>query len=83
LLDFPYLPLTVSPFVDVGEAWTHAQGPVLSFNANAEGRSLVASAGISARFNLLGYAIIEIYGARPFQRPGKSWVYGVQLAPGW
>ena len=43
----------------------------------------VVSAGVSARVNLLGYAVIEAYAARPFQRPGKSWVYGLQLAPGW
>jgi hypothetical protein len=46
-------------------------------------RGVVASAGVSARFNLFGYAIFEVYGAHPFQRPSKSWVYGVQLAPGW
>ena len=43
----------------------------------------VVSAGLSARVNLLGYAVIEAYYARPFQRPGKGWVYGIQLAPGW
>jgi Tol biopolymer transport system component len=82
LFDFPYLPLTLSPFLDVGEAWTGTQHPTLAFSQNAD-RGVVASAGVSARFNLLGYAIIEIYGAQPFQRPGRGWVYGVQLAPGW
>jgi hypothetical protein len=34
--------------------------------------------------NVLGFAILEVYAAHPFQRPGsKPWVYGVQLAPGW
>jgi hypothetical protein len=41
------------------------------------------STGISARVNLLGYAVIEAYYAHPFQRPGRNWVYGIQLAPGW
>jgi Tol biopolymer transport system component len=84
LLNFPYLPLTLSPFVDVGEAWYKSESPTLSF-AQADGKGLVASAGLSARFNLLGYAILEAYAAHPFQRPtlGKSWVYGLQLAPGW
>ena len=43
----------------------------------------VFSAGVSARLNILGYMILEIYAAHPFQRPGKGSVIGVQLAPGW
>ncbi|HEU4989189.1 MAG TPA: basic secretory protein-like protein [Gemmatimonadaceae bacterium] len=43
----------------------------------------VFSAGVTARVNLLGYLILETYVAHPFQRPGKNWVVGVQLAPGW
>ena len=82
LLDFPYLPLTISPFVDAGEAWYSSQSPTLAF-AQGAGRGIVASAGVSARVNLMGYAVLEVYGARPFQRPTKSWVYGIQLAPGW
>jgi Tol biopolymer transport system component len=43
----------------------------------------VFSTGVSFRFNLLGYAIMEAYAAHPFQRPRKNWVWGFQLAPGW
>ena len=43
----------------------------------------VFSTGITARVNLLGYLVLETYVAHPFQRPGKNWVVGVQLAPGW
>jgi len=43
----------------------------------------VFSTGLSMRFNLLGYAIMEAYIAHPFQRPTKNWVWGFQLAPGW
>jgi Tol biopolymer transport system component len=43
----------------------------------------VFSAGVSMRFNLMGYAILEAYAAHPFQRPTKNWVWGFQLAPGW
>jgi len=82
LFNFPYLPLTLSPFVDAGEAWTGTDGPTLSTN-QATLRIPVVSAGLSARVNLLGYAVIEAYWAHPFQRPGKNWVYGIQLAPGW
>jgi Tol biopolymer transport system component len=43
----------------------------------------VFSTGVSFRFNLMGYAILEAYVAHPFQRPRKNWVWGFQLAPGW
>jgi Tol biopolymer transport system component len=82
LINFPYLPLTLAPFVDAGEAWYKSDTPTLSF-ASGSDRGIVASAGLSARVNLLGYAVMEFYAARPFQRPTKSWVYGIQLAPGW
>ena len=82
LINFPYLPLTLSPFIDAGEAWSRGETPTLNINS-AKFRTPVVSAGLSARVNLLGYAIIEAYWARPFQRPGKGWVYGLQLAPGW
>ena len=84
LINFPYLPLTLAPFVDAGEAWTSTQGPKFAFEkVNSLERGIVASAGLSARVNLLGYAIFEAYVAHPFQRPGKGWVVGLQLAPGW
>lgn len=82
LINFPYLPLTLSPFIDAGEAWSRGESPTLKIN-QANFRTPVVSAGLSARVNLLGYAVIEAYWARPFQRPGKGWVYGLQLAPGW
>ena len=84
LINFPYLPLTLAPFVDAGEAWTSAESPRLAFQqATSLDRGVVASAGLSARANLLGYAIFEAYVAHPFQRPGRGWVVGLQLAPGW
>jgi dipeptidyl aminopeptidase/acylaminoacyl peptidase len=43
----------------------------------------VFSTGVSFRFNLMGYAIMEAYLAHPFQRPTKNWLWGFQLAPGW
>ena len=84
LINFPYLPLTVSPFIDAGEAWSSQAGnnPTLKFDQGTF-RIPVISTGISARVNVLGFAILEGYIAHPFQRPGKSWVYGIQLAPGW
>jgi hypothetical protein len=43
----------------------------------------VFSTGVSARINFLGYMILEAYIAHPFERPGKNWVTGFQLSPGW
>lgn len=103
LVNFPYLPLEVSPFFDAGVAWASDQQPDFRFaqEANAlptkcagattpQGQFIpcaeripVFSTGVSFRFNLMGYMILETYVARPFQRPTKNWVIGVQLAPGW
>lgn len=109
LINFPYLPLEVSPFFDAGVSYTNRQAP--SFRIAREANDIplscattnstspdaiqrdayypcadripVFSTGISFRFNLMGYAILETYVAHPFQRPKKNWVWGVQLAPGW
>jgi len=43
----------------------------------------VFSAGVSARFNILGYLVLEAYYAYPFQRPGKGGHLGFNIAPGW
>jgi hypothetical protein len=42
----------------------------------------VTSAGVSARVNLLGAAIFEVFYARTFQR-AKPWDFGLILRPGW
>ena len=98
LINFPYVPMELSPFFDAGIAWTGNQSPSLRWTTSAEGRPTacqtefacaeripVFSAGVSARWNILGYMILESYIAKPFQRPDrtKSWVWGFQLAPGW
>ena len=100
LINFPYLPLEVSPFVDAGLAWTGDQAPDLRFDRYGNNtpacpagtsntyqpcaqRIPVFSAGISFRFNVLGYMILEAYVAKPFQRPLKGHVWGIQIAPGW
>jgi hypothetical protein len=103
LINFPYLPLEVSPFFDAGIAWTGDQPPefrvtsasgatptscantttLQGFLTPCAERVPVFSTGVSFRFNVLGYMILETYVAHPFQRPTKDWVIGVQLAPGW
>ena len=100
LLNFPYLPLEVSPFFDAGMSWTSDQHPDLRIDkygrdtpvcsaAAALGytpcaqRIPVFSTGISFRFNVFGYMIVETYVAKPFQRPTRGHVWGVQFSPGW
>jgi hypothetical protein len=38
---------------------------------------------MTARINLLGFAVFEAYYAYPFQRPDRGAHFGFQLAPGW
>ena len=109
LLNFPFLPTEIAPFLDGGVAYTSNQPPDFRFSTSARDantrvsancqnqqstdpnnfiltctdRIPVFSTGISARINFLGYMIFEAYYAHPFQRPGKGWVWGFQLAPGW
>jgi hypothetical protein len=82
LFNLPYLPTTLAPFVDAGVAWTNRDKPTFS-SSNPAARTPVVSTGLSTRVNILGYAILEAYVAHPFQRPGKGWIWGFQLAPGW
>jgi Tol biopolymer transport system component len=107
LINFPFLPTEMAPFVDAGVSYTNAEGPDFRFTRSANSipdncpvaansqqaqaqsfypcadRIPVFSTGVSFRFNLMGYAILEAYAAHPFQRPKKNWVWGFQLAPGW
>ena len=84
LFNVPFLPFTLAPFVDAGVAWTGDTKPSFSAAKNdLQYRTPVVSAGLSGRFNVLGYAILEAYVAHPFQRPTKGWVWGFQLVPGW
>jgi Tol biopolymer transport system component len=83
LVHFPFLPTELSAFVDGGAAWTSTEKPVLEFKRNTTERVPVFSAGLSARFNLFGYAVLEVFYAYPFQRPMAGWQWGFQIAPGW
>jgi hypothetical protein len=76
LIDFPFLPTELALFVDGGTAWTGSVG------LGSGGRTPVFSSGASARFNIFGALVAEVYYALPFQRTtGARW--GFQLVPGW
>jgi outer membrane protein assembly factor BamA len=83
-----FLPVDIVPFADAGIAWAGNDRAELRFVTGDDLRSNrsrvpVVSAGVSTRINLLGFAVIEAYYARPFQRPDRNWVLGFQFAPGW
>ena len=83
-----FVPVEIAPFIDAGMAWNSNTATSLRFVTGAEARNTTAripvvSAGISARINLFGYAVLETYYAKPFQRPDHKPLFGFQLAPGW
>jgi hypothetical protein len=83
LIETAFPPLEIAPFVDAGVAWTGTSDPLWSFASNTTDRTPVVSAGITSRLNLFGFAVLEIFHARPFQRPGRGGVWGFNLLPGW
>ncbi len=83
LLNFPYLPTEVAFFADAGVAWNPNDPPELKFERRTAERVPVVSAGVSTRFNLFGYTVLEIFYAYPFQRPDKGAHFGFQIVPGW
>jgi outer membrane protein assembly factor BamA len=83
LLVFPWLPTTLVAFFDAGVAWTGSADPQLTWSTNPSARIPVFSAGAAIRFNLFGAAVLEIYFAWPFQRPGINGSWGFLVEPGW
>ncbi len=88
LLNFPYLPTELTLFADAGVAWSQDSSPTLKFVTGDEARTTteripVTSVGVSTRLNVLGFAIVEIFYAKPFQRPDQDWHWGFALSPGW
>ena len=82
IINAPAVPTEMEAFFDVGTAWNGGEHPKLKWATNTSERVPVASLGIGARI-LLSYIPIEIYAAKPFQRPGENIVYGFNILPGW
>jgi outer membrane protein assembly factor BamA len=83
LIPASFLPTDLAFFVDAGTAWSKGQSPVLRFDRQTTERVPVVSAGATARILLGGFAVLEFYYAKPFQRPKEGWVTGFTIAPGW
>jgi Tol biopolymer transport system component len=77
-----FVPTELAAFVDAGAAWTNDSKVSWKFKANSNERTPVVSAGVAARI-LLSYIPIELFYAKPFQRPDKGWVFGFNIIPGW
>lgn len=75
-------PIEMAIFGDAGTAWTADQRPRFIGGSN-EQRDWVRSAGVALRINALGFAILELDYVRPFDRPGKGWLWQFNLTPGW
>lgn len=73
------VPIEVAFFADAGTAWNNGEKPEL-FGGTRQG---VSSGGVALRVNLFGFAVGEFDFTRPFQRPGRGWVFGFNLMPGW
>jgi hypothetical protein len=83
LISFPYLPTDLVAFVDAGVAWNQGDGARLVWERDTPDRIPVVSTGVSARMNLFGALVLEVYYAYPFQRPKKGAHWGMSFVPGW
>ncbi|HEX6202365.1 MAG TPA: BamA/TamA family outer membrane protein [Thermoanaerobaculia bacterium] len=83
LIELPYFPTDLVLFADAGTAWTEDESPDVRFDRETLDRVPVFSAGIAARIVLGGYLPIELYYAKPFQRPDEDWQFGLVISPGW
>ena len=83
IINFPFLPTELVLFADAGLAWDSENSPTLEWSRSSTARVPVVSTGASARFNVLGFLILEAYYAYPWQRPEKGWHWGFNMAPGW
>ena len=83
LINFKFLPTELVLFADGGVAWDDQNPATLEWSRSSAERTPVFSTGVSARFNVLGFLILEAYYAYPWQRPEKGWHWGFNIAPGW
>lgn len=74
------VPVEVALFGDAGAAWDGNDGTGAPFY-RSDGK-IVSSAGVALRVNALGFAIVQLSYAKPFQRSERGWVWQFSLAPG-
>ena len=72
------VPIEVGAFFDAGVAWTSGDRPEFMGGT----REVIKSAGGLARVNLLGFVVVEISAARPFNRAAHGWQWQVGVKQG-
>jgi Omp85 superfamily domain/WD40-like Beta Propeller Repeat len=82
LIDAPFVPTEIFAFGDVGAAWSDDDEVSWTYDTDTLERVPVFSVGLGLRI-LLSYIPIEVYAAKPFQRPDEELVYGFNIIPGW
>jgi Tol biopolymer transport system component len=82
LINAPFLPTEIFAFADAGAAWSDDNKVDWNWATRTDERVPVFSVGAGLRI-LLSYIPIEIYAAKPFQRPDEDIVYGFNIIPGW
>ena len=82
LIDAPFLPTEMFAFADAGAAWSEDDKVKWEWATRTDERVPVFSVGVGLRI-LLSYIPIEIFAAKPFQRPDEQIVYGFNIIPGW
>ncbi len=83
LVALRFLPTELAAFLDAGTAWSAGASPRLSLATNSTARIPVASTGLATRVLIGGLAVVQLYVAKPFQRPQKGAVTGIVISPGW
>jgi hypothetical protein len=77
------LPIELLAFADAGVAWNRGQSVRLERGlSSADERRIVTSVGGGFRFNVFGYAVIEVDYVKPLDRPKKNWIWQFNLSPG-
>jgi hypothetical protein len=83
LLALPYIPTELIVFQDVGIAWDDVRQPTWEITRDPTARAPLFATGAGARFNILGFMILEAHYVYPWQRPNRGAHWGFVLAPGW
>ena len=72
------VPIELAIFGDAGVTWSRSSSPAFA----GGGRDWATSAGASVRVNVFGLAVVQLSLVRPFQRPGRGWMFQFSLTPG-
>jgi Tol biopolymer transport system component len=84
---YGFLPIEMALFADAGMAWW-SKGTTLGPSAGAfflgGDRKPVYSVGVAARINVLGFMVVEVDLAHPFNHgPNSRWVWQFGFVPGY